>query len=35
MTAKMSPESVEEFKQAFRLLDVDGDGRLTASVVMF
>ena len=32
MTAKLSPEQSEEFKQAFKLLDVDGDGRLTHDV---
>lgn len=32
MSGKMSPEQVEEFKQAFKLLDVDGDGKITAGV---
>ena len=32
MTSKLSPEQNEEFKQAFKLLDVDGDGRITATV---
>jgi len=35
MAIKLSPEQAEEFKQAFKLLDVDGDGRITPSVLLF
>ena len=33
MAAKLSPEQAEAFKTAFKMLDVDGDGRITAIVL--
>lgn len=32
MTSKLSPEQVEEFKQAFKLFDANGDGQISPSV---
>lgn len=32
MASKLSPEQLEEFKQAFKLFDANGDGRISPSV---
>lgn len=32
MSSKLSSQQLEEFSQAFKMLDVDGDGRVTGSV---
>jgi Ca2+-binding EF-hand superfamily protein len=29
MTTRLSPEQTEEFKQAFKMMDIDGDGLIT------
>lgn len=32
MSSKLSPEQLEEFKQAFKLFDANGDGKISPSV---
>ncbi len=32
MSSKLSPEQVEEFKQAFKLFDANGDGQISPNV---
>jgi Ca2+-binding EF-hand superfamily protein len=33
MASKLSPEQVEEFKQAFKLFDANGDGQISPNVL--
>lgn len=34
MSSKLSPEQLEEFKQAFKLFDANGDGKISPSVAI-